>query len=194
MLAVSPFVHSNYNFIMESSSKLKDHFIRFGETNLIRSTHIIEFSNILSNINQAIQLELGIFEYALNYANSKYDKNYIVPIYNDRVHFIKTNLDINNVRIGNKYLLNAIKNHIVNPRHVAFMTPAEIHPEKWKHLNDKKEFIEHKEKNVEYSNAFKCEKCGESKSKTYCVQTQSADEASTTFVKCLVCNDTYKLE
>ena len=55
-----------------------------------------------------------------------------------------------------------------------------------------KEYIEQREKNIVYSDAYKCFKCGESKCKITQAQTRSADEPMTTFVVCVVCHNTFK--
>ena len=52
--------------------------------------------------------------------------------------------------------------------------------------------MEQREKNIVYSDAYKCFKCGESKCKITQAQTRSADEPMTTFVVCVVCHNTFK--
>ena len=49
------------------------------------------------------------------------------------------------------------------------------------------------ENNIVYSDAYKCFKCGESKCKIAMKQMRSADEPMTTFVKCLVCGNAFKI-
>lgn len=187
----SPFNNTNYGFLVENSVDLKDSLIQFAEQNLNRSATQIILSNILMNIDLAIQIEFSIFEYSLNYC-IKYDKNHIKPVYNDKLNFLLSNLDETNSRINNKTLKKKILTGEIKPTFIAFLSPSQIHPEKWSHLISKKQYTEHRENNIAYSNDYKCKKCGESKSKVTQIQTRSADEPMTTFVICLVCHNAFK--
>ena len=148
---------------------------------------------MLSDIDIAMNIEMSIFEYSLIYClNNKYDKSYVVPIYNDKFNFILTNLDESNPNIKNNYLKKNILNKKINPSLIAFLSPMQVHPEKWANLVEKKKYTEYRENNVAYSDMYKCYKCGESKCKITQAQTRSADEAMTTFVVCLICHNTFK--
>ncbi len=189
----SPFNQSKYKFIIDNSIDLKDSWIQYAEFCIDRSSKQILLSNLLNDIDIAIKIELSIFEYALNYCqNNKYDKNYIKPIYDDKFNFIESNLDSNRHGINNKTFKSNILKGKINPSYVAFLSPAQIHPEKWSYLIKKREYIEQRENNIAYSDAYKCYKCGESKCKITQAQTRSADEPMTTFVVCLVCHNTFK--
>lgn len=190
---VSPYNHSQYNFVIENSVDLKDSWIQHGENNIDRASVQLELNNILNNIDMALKIELSIFEYALIYClNNKYDINYIRPIYYDKLNFITSNLDETNKSIGNKYLKKNILNKKINPSFVAFLSPSQIHPDKYAELVKKRNYIEYRENNIAYSDVYKCYKCGESKCKITQAQTRSADEPMTTFVVCLVCHNTFK--
>jgi hypothetical protein len=80
----------------------------------------------------------------------------------------------------------------INPAYVAFMSPAQLHPQKWLYWVKKKEYKEIRKNSIVYSDAYKCFKCGERKTKVTQAQTRSADEPMTTFVTCLVCYNTFK--
>lgn len=190
---ISPYNQSKYNFIIENSIDLKDSWIQHAEHSINRTLNQIKLSNILNNIDIALKIELSIFEYSLIYClNSKYDKNYIKAVYDDKFNFIFTNLDENNIRINNKSFKKNILSGVINPSYVAFLSPQQIHPEKWAYLIKKRKYKEQRENNIAYSDAYKCYKCGESKSKITQAQTRSADEPMTTFVVCLVCHNTFK--
>lgn len=188
----SPFNYSKYNFIIDNSIDLKDSWIQYAESCINRAKNQIILSNLLNNIDIALKIELSIFEYALNYCNNKYDKQFIKPVYDDKFNFILANLDECKKGILNKDFKNKILTNKINPNFVAFLSPAQIHPEKWSYVIKKKEYIEQRENNIAYSDAYKCKKCGESKSKITQAQTRSADEPMTTFVVCLVCHNTFK--
>ena len=192
MEVLNPFNYSKYNFITENSIDIKDNWIQFAESTINRAINQTILSDLLMDIDIAIGIELSIFEYALIYCqNNKYHKNFIKPIYDDKFNFILTNIKntpgINNYAFKQKLIENKI-----NPSFVGFLSPAQIYPEKWNHVVKKKEYIEQRENNIAYSVAYKCFKCGESKSKITQSQTRSADEPMTTFVVCLVCHNTFK--
>jgi DNA-directed RNA polymerase subunit M/transcription elongation factor TFIIS len=192
MNLVSPFNYTNYKFVTENSIDISDSWIQYAEENIDRSKNQLELSNLLSNIDLALKIELSIFEYTLIYCqNNKYDKRFIVSIYQDKFNYIISNIKnipgINNLTLK-EYLLNGK----INPNYVAFLSPQQIHPAKWDYYIKKKEHIEQRENSISYSDAYKCYKCGESKSKVVQIQTRCADEPMTTFVTCLVCHNTFK--
>lgn len=189
----SPFSHTAYNFVIPNSVDLRDNFIQYAESCLARAEAQIALSNILMDIDIALKIELSIFEYALLYcSNNKYESNYIIPIYQSKLNEILSNLDENRKGILNKTFKSNIFSGKIDPCSVAFLSPAQIHPEKWSHILKKKEYMEQREKNIVYSDAYKCFKCGESKCKITQAQTRSADEPMTTFVVCVVCHNTFK--
>lgn len=189
----SPYNYSKYNFVTENSIDLKDNWIQYGETAIDRPTKQIILSNLLNDIDIAIKIELSIFEYSLIYClNNKYDKNYIKPVYEEKFNFIITNLDVNNLKINNQTFKSDILSKKINPAYVAFLSPQQVHPQRWANLIKKRKYIEQRENNIAYSDAYKCYKCGESKCKITQAQTRSADEPMTTFVVCLVCHNTFK--
>ena len=190
---VSPYNQSKYNFVIENSIDLKDSWIQYAELNIDRPQTLIQLSKLFNDIDIAIKIESSIFEYALIYSlNNKYDKNYTRPTYDDKLHFILTNLDENNKKINNKNFKSNILSGKINPSYIAFLSPQQVHPEKWAYLIKKKEYVEQRENNIAYSDAYKCYKCGESKCKITQAQTRSADEPMTTFVVCLVCHNTFR--
>ena len=157
---ISPYNHTKYDFIIDNSIDLKDNWIQYAENNIDRVSNQIILSNLLNDIDIAIKIELSIFEFALNYCNNKYDKNYIKPVYDDKFNFILSNLDENRNGIKNKTFKKMILNKNINPCYVAFLSPSQIHPEKWSYVIKKKEYIEQRENNIAYSDSYKCKKCG----------------------------------
>lgn len=148
---------------------------------------------ILENEKHSSNLEKGIFNYALKEANNrkvvkKWDNQYFVQIYLDRLRSIYLNLK-------NPEILDQIKNETIQAHTVAFMTHQEMRPDKWKELieekakKDKNKF----ETNVEAStDTFTCRKCKSNKCTYYQMQTRSADEPMTTFVTCIECGQRWK--
>ena len=148
---------------------------------------------ILENEKHSSNLEKGIFNYALKEATNrkvvkKWDNQYFVQIYLDRLRSIYLNLK-------NPEILEQIKSEAIQAHTVAFMTHQEMQPDKWKELIDAK-IIKDKNKfeiNVEAStDTFTCRKCKSNKCTYYLQQTRSADEATTIFVQCLTCGQKWK--
>ena len=81
----------------------------------------------------------------------------------------------------------------INPSEVAFMSPSQMHPQKWQYWIKKKEYMEWRENNIAYSDAYQCGKCKERKCKVTQLQTRSADEGATIYVSCMVCHHTFKI-
>ena len=159
---------------------------------LFRSNVRKNIENILKNEKNSINLEKGIFNYALKEAEQrkivkKWDNKYFVQIYVDRLRSIIINLNTN--------IIDQINNDIIKPHIVAFMTHQELRPEKWidlielKSKRDKNKF----ETNVEAAtDTFTCRKCRSNKCTYYQMQTRSADEPMTTFVTCIDCGTRWK--
>lgn len=190
---LNSYSYTEYNFVIPNSVDLRHQFIQYAETCINRAETQTILSNILLDIDISLKIELSIFEYALIYcSNNKYEPNYVKPIYQDKLNEIISNLDENKKGVMNKTFKNNILSGKIDSSNVAFLSPAQIHPEKWAHIIKKKEYMEQREKNIVYSDAYKCFKCGESKCKITQAQTRSADEPMTTFVVCVVCHNTFK--
>ena len=64
---VSPFHHSQYEFITENSVDIKDEYIQNAEKVLNRAENQIKLNEILFDIDKSIKIELSIFEFSLIY-------------------------------------------------------------------------------------------------------------------------------
>jgi transcription elongation factor S-II len=90
---------------------------------------------------------------------------------------------------------NIIENEL-NASEIAFMTPQELNPVKWKHMVNKKKRKDKNQCEANFEAAcedFTCFKCGKNKTTYTQAQTRSADEPMTTFVSCLVCSNKWKM-
>lgn len=189
---ISPFHYSKYNFITENSVDIKEEYIQYAESIVNRAKNQLDINNSIQNIDISLKIELSIFEYALIYClNNGFDIKFFKPVYDDKIYNILANLNPSH-QINNNTLKNNILNETINPAFITFLSPSQIHPLKWQYWVKKKEYKEWRENNIAYTDAYKCFKCGESKSKISQAQTRSADEPMTTFVTCLVCYNTYK--
>jgi transcription elongation factor S-II len=141
-----------------------------------------------------LNLEKGIFNYAIKEANSrktiikKWENPFFVQLYVDRLRSIYMNLK-------NPLFQEQIKSEEIAPQTIAFMTHQEMNPERWakliqlKTLRDKSKFTT----NIEaLTDMFTCKKCKSKKCTYYELQTRSADEPATIFVTCLDCGKHWK--
>jgi len=157
--------------------------------------------NVCNNLNKIIDdmkicenIEKGLVNYSLEKADKinivkKWDNEYFVLIYIDRLRTIIMNLN------NNKNLLNKIKEKKIKAHKLVFLTHQEMQPEKWKtFINNKKERDEnlYSPKIDANTDNFTCRKCSSKRCSYYQLQTRSADEPMTTFVTCIDCGNRWK--
>ena len=150
-------------------------------------------NEIINNNKYSLNLEKGIFNYSIKEATrrkiiKKWENLSFVQIYIDQFRSIYLN-------IKNDILLDKIKNNILKPDVLAFMTHQELNPERWKILIEKKIKRDQLKYNTNMDAAtdvFVCKKCKSNKCSYYQMQTRSADEPMTTFVSCLDCGARWK--
>jgi transcription elongation factor S-II len=148
---------------------------------------------IIGDDNLSVNLEKGVFNYAIKEANSKkiikkWENPYFVQLYLDRLRSLYLNLK-------NEELLSQLKNKEITPQSLAFMTHQEMNPEHWRVLIDKKIKRDANKytTNIKAStDMFTCKKCKSKRCTYYELQTRSADEPATIFVTCLDCGKNWK--
>jgi transcription elongation factor S-II len=158
-----------------------------------RNNVINKLKDILKNDKLASNLEKGIFNYSLKHAEKinvvkKWDNNYFVKIYVNRLRTIRSNLK-------DEKLFKSIINKKIKAHEVAFMSHQEMQPDNWSELLELKKIRDENkyEPKLEAStDDFKCWKCKSKKCTYYQLQTRSADEPMTTFVSCLDCGNRWK--
>lgn len=164
------------NFLTDNIQKINKKKIISLDTSVDRISTIGKFTSILKDIEAAIKLEAGIFEFALIYSTTKNLSSKMMPaIYTDKTFDLITNLEENNL-IDNKYLRKAILNGKINPQVVPFLTPQDLHPERWKDLIRKKNLREDKKKNIATTDLYQCWKCKGRRCRMFEMQTRGADE------------------
>ena len=144
-------------------------------------------------------LETGIFTAALETATKRgvrrhWDNPDFVEIYKMIARRLLANMDPESY-VGNKRLLQRLLEGEFTADRVAFMTPKEMFPETWQALADeqtKRENTMLEGDKEGGSDMFKCRRCGKSKTKYWEMQTRSADEPMTIFIRCLNCGKEWR--
>ena len=163
------------------------------DTETFRENIRQQFQQILDDESKSINLEKGIYNYAIKESNNnkiikKWDNPYFVQLYLDRLKSIFVNLK-------NENLINKIKNDEITAQTVAFMTHQEMNEERWKVLLDKKIKRDANKytNNIQAStDMFTCRKCKSKRCTYYELQTRSADEPATIFITCIDCGKNWK--
>jgi DNA-directed RNA polymerase subunit M/transcription elongation factor TFIIS len=178
-------------FITDNSKDISYKLIKFAQSCIKRSDAILKFTPILVSIKKAIELERGIFEFALVHVTlHSLDYNNVTAIYRDKIHDLCINLDETS-NMNNKTLKPSIIAGDIKPQILAFLSPQQLHPANWADINNKKKFVEDVEHNMATTDLYKCKKCGERKCRVSQMQMRSADEPMTSFIICLVCYSTF---
>lgn len=141
---------------------------------------------------QSLNLEKSIYNYAIKEATNrlvvkKWDNPYFVLIYTNKLRSLFENMTEENV--------DKIKRGELNPCKVAFLTHQELNYEKWKLLLEEKAKTDKNKYETQVQSAtdtFTCRKCKKNRCTYYQLQTRSSDEAITTFVTCLECDNRWK--
>lgn len=150
-------------------------------------------NNIIQNENMALNLEKGIYNYTIKEADmknivKKWDNNYFVQIYTDRLRSIYFNLK-------NQSVLDMIKSKKIKAHVLAFMSHQEMNPDLWHELIEAKKIRDknkYESKMEAMTDTYKCRRCQGRRCTYYQLQTRSSDEPMTTFVTCLDCGSRWK--
>jgi transcription elongation factor S-II len=138
------------------------------------------------NTTIASKIENSIFKFTIEYATKEDTPFLCEEIYKTKVVEI---LDL----LKNNTLVKNIQEGKLDPSKIAYMKPEILDPEKFKSLLDSRE-KEKKKNDTVGTTVFKCSKCKKSRSKVTQKQTRAADEAPTTFVECLECGHTFRID
>lgn len=141
----------------------------------------------------ASNLEKGIYNSSIADADKKnivkkWDNEYFIHIYIDKLRSVYTNLD-------SEYLIESVNTKKIKIHEIAFMSHQEMRPDKWKKLIDDKKIRDENKytPKIEAStDNFTCWKCKSKKCTYYQLQTRAADEPMTTFVTCLSCGQRWR--
>jgi DNA-directed RNA polymerase subunit M/transcription elongation factor TFIIS len=152
-----------------------------------------KIKNILEEDELTINLEKGVFNYAIQEATykkiiKKWENPSFVQLYTDRLRTIYMNLK-------NENIVFQLKSKELTPHTFAFMTHQEMNTKHWEKLIEKKQILDKNKytTNIEAStNLFTCKKCKSKRCTYYTLQTRSCDEPETIFITCLDCGKNFK--
>jgi hypothetical protein len=156
-------------------------------------------SRVDLSVEHRADLELGIYTASLQEAERKgvrrhWENPDYAMIYSIVARKVLANLDPV-AYVGNARLLQRLQDGEFTARQIAFMSPKELYPEHWQPLADaqtKRENIMLEGDKEGGSDMFKCKRCGKSKTKYWEMQTRSADEPMTIFIRCLNCGKEWR--
>ena len=160
---------------------------------LFRNNVQEKLKEIIADEKNAVNLEKGVYNYAIKEANNKkiikkWENPYFAQLYIDRLRTIYLNLK-------NADLLVQLNNGEVTPQNIAFMTHQEMNPQHWRsmiELKIKRDANKYTNNVQASTDMFTCKKCRGKRCTYYELQTRSADEPATIFVTCLDCGKNWK--
>lgn len=148
---------------------------------------------------EQVDLERGIFNAALTEAGEKgvrrhWENPDFVEIYKLVARRTVANLDPT-AYVGNTRLLARLREGEFKPHEVPFMKAGQLFPEHWQAMameQLKRETAALEGSKEEGCDMFKCRRCGKSRTRYFEMQTRSADEPMTIFIRCLNCGKEWR--
>jgi transcription elongation factor S-II len=164
-------------------------------------TKLIELfkENLPLNETDIINLEIGIFNASIDYANQlKIPLSWSCELFSDTylniAISIYSNLDKNSY-IKNEKLIERVLNKEILAHKLPYMISEELFPEIWKEIIEKQQKkikAAYEIKQTAMTDAIKCGKCKQNKVTYYELQTRSGDEAMTQYYTCICCGHKWK--
>lgn len=144
-------------------------------------------------------IEIGIFNWCIQYATENeivraWKNPKFVNLYMEKSRSVISNIDPESY-IQNAKLKKRIEEKEFLPHELAFMKPENIYPERWRDAVEclmKKFENAYENKTQAMTNMFTCGKCKKKECTFYEMQTRSADEACTIFVRCINCGNSWR--
>ena len=150
--------------------------------------------------NVVKDIEIGIFNWTIEQCNIKrMVNNWKNPrfqdIYLEKARSVVTNLDKESY-LGNGNLADRVERGEFLPHQLPFMKPENVFPDRWKETIDayfKRTEYSYENHEMAMTDQFKCGKCKSRQCVYREMQTRSADESATIFVRCCNCGATWKI-
>ncbi|NBR14260.1 MAG: hypothetical protein EBU01_06720 [Crocinitomicaceae bacterium] len=144
-------------------------------------------------------LESGVFKASIAEATKRgvrkhWENEEFVNLYYVIARRVLSNIDPSQY-VRNDGLIKRVIDGDLKAEEIAFLTPGELFPEQWQKLSEDQ--IKRENSMLEGdkeggSDMFKCRRCGKSKTKYWEMQTRSADEPMTIFIRCLNCGKEWR--
>jgi hypothetical protein len=164
-----------------------------------RIQKIIQSRCAFLNEEEQIDLERGIFNFSLEegkhrHVHRVWENPEFQTLYDITAKRTILNLDSSSY-LGNNRLAERLREGEFMPHDIAFMNYSELFPERWGNMIENAIKREAKMLEVDKSAAtdmFRCSKCGKRECTYYEMQTRSADEPMTQFIRCLNCGKQWR--
>ena len=148
---------------------------------------------------QQVDLERGIYNASLEEAKKHgvrqhWENPEFSEIYKLVARRTLVNLDPKSY-VGNERLLKRLNEGEFAPHDVPFMGARELYPDNWHELADeqmKRETTMLEGSHEEGCDLFTCKRCGKARTRYWEMQTRSADEPMTVFIRCLNCGKEWR--
>lgn len=162
------------------------------EKSIDRKMGIAELQKYLGELYLAIEMEKGLFEFALGHITvNKQPSNFISHVYTHHLITLCRNLDVNDTGVENKTLLPMIREDGFDPFFVPFLQPRQMHPERWLAIANKKKIEEDTVNNFLTTDIYTCKKCKDKRFRITEIQIRSLDESSSKVNQCMTCGYTF---
>lgn len=162
------------------------------EKTINRMAAIAELKKYLIEPHLAYEMEKGLFEYAITHITVNKQQDYLInSVYSHHLITLCRNLDIYDTGVENTTLLPMIKENGLDPFFVPFLSPDQMHPDRWQSIKQKKKNEEETQQNFATTDIYTCKKCKDKRFRITEVQIRSADENSNKICSCMTCGYTF---
>ena len=156
------------------------------EKNIKRYKILLKLDKIINDTQISFDIENSIFEYSVTYiTNKNLNETYFKPIYKNKYRTLIAELK------KNKEFYNKIKNKIIDPKFIAYLTPYQIEPENWKIFFDKQAIRDKNAKEKAYTTVYQCHRCRKNQCTAIMYADRALDENMSICVTCLNCGYTW---
>lgn len=181
-----------HKFKTKNSSDIKYKLLVIAEDNIDRKSGRNIIQKYVKYEHIAYEIEKGLFEFSLVHVTINGENDHFVcEVYADQLNNICENLDMTNKHVENKSLLPTVLSTSFTPYYVAFLSPDQLHPERWKDVSLKKQIRDEAMNSFQTTDIYKCKKCHERKFKITEIQLRSSDEPMNRVCTCMTCFFTF---
>ena len=159
--------------------------------NIDRNQKIDKLEEICEQLQLNIsseELEKAIYDYSCEY--SKYKHSHVC--YLSQIYLTKFNELCRALNSDNEYILTGLADGKIKVYDLPYLRLHILNKNKWGPIIKRLEHIEFKKNNMATTDIYECRKCKKRKCTISQLQTRSADEPMTTFVRCVECGAEWK--